>query len=27
MYYIYILFSESADKYYIGYSQFPNKRL
>ncbi|WP_445432097.1 GIY-YIG nuclease family protein [Chryseobacterium indoltheticum] len=27
MYYIYILFSESADKYYIGYSQFPNERL
>ncbi|WP_394337951.1 GIY-YIG nuclease family protein [Chryseobacterium indoltheticum] len=27
MYYIYILFSESADKYYTGYSQFPNKRL
>ncbi|AZA72389.1 MULTISPECIES: GIY-YIG nuclease family protein [Chryseobacterium] len=27
MFYIYILFSESADKYYIGYSQFPNERL
>ena len=27
MYYIYILFSESADKYYIGYSQFPKERL
>jgi len=27
MSYIYILFSESADKYYTGYSQFPNKRL
>ncbi|MGD1320327.1 GIY-YIG nuclease family protein [Chryseobacterium sp. 2R14A] len=27
MYYIYILYSESADKYYIGYTQFPTDRL
>jgi len=27
MYYIYILYSESADKYYIGYTQFPTERL
>jgi len=27
MYYIYILFSEAADKFYIGYTQSPKERL
>jgi putative endonuclease len=27
MYYIYFLYSEAADKYYVGYSQDPFKRL
>jgi len=27
MYYIYILFSETADKFYIGYTQSPKERL
>jgi len=27
MYYIYFLYSESADKYYVGHSQDPFKRL
>jgi putative endonuclease len=27
MYYIYILFSESADKFYVGYIQDPKERL
>ena len=27
MYYIYILFSETADKFYVGYTQSPKERL
>ncbi|MCW3169390.1 GIY-YIG nuclease family protein [Chryseobacterium sp. 09-1422] len=27
MYYIYILFSESADKFYVGYTKYPKERL
>jgi len=27
MYYIYILFSETADKFYVGYTQYPKARL
>jgi putative endonuclease len=27
MYYIYILFSETADKFYVGYTQSPKQRI
>ena len=27
MYYLYILYSESSDKYYVGYSSAPHRRL